>query len=83
MGETTPKEEIGKYGSVNGTQSKPSPSAEKPHHHHHHYPLFPGILYLAAFVVIYSGRLSSIVNPYVSRESRVIIACVSASFLLV
>lgn len=63
MGETTPKEEIGNYGSVNGTQSKPSPSAEKPLQHHVHYPLFPGILYLAAFVIIYSGGCVSIVNP--------------------
>jgi hypothetical protein len=29
LGETTPKEEIGKYGSVNGMQSKPSPSPEE------------------------------------------------------
>lgn len=80
MGETTLKEEIGKYGSVNGTQSKPSPSAEEqPHHHHHHYALFPGILYLAAFVVIYSGRLSHYHERF-ARKSRVTIACFSASF---
>lgn len=29
LGETPPKEEIGKYGAFNGMQSKPSPSPEE------------------------------------------------------